>query len=209
MGRALPVGLSRSVLDLELSQLSPKTTGSGADQFRRGEVMLAERDDGARLRALGALGVLCNKTHLIAHPELVEPAIGDAVTVEIDLIAVGAQNEAAILLGKNTRDLPVVGHRMYLDITAPLPNVVLEQPAGGIEAVAERDIDVLMRMVRRRITPDDDLPPGNFEIDADLKQIALLTTRVPAFDDDTARRDAIEEPLKLRDALAYARGDRF
>jgi len=171
--------------------------------------MLAERNDSARLQPRGTLGVLRNKTDFIAHRELVEPAIGDAVAVEIDLVAVGAQYEAAILLGKNTRDLPVVGHRMYFDITAPLTNVIFEQPAAGIEGVAERDVDVLIRMVRHGITPDHDLPSGNFQIDADPKQIALLVARVPALHDHPARHDAIEEPLKLRDALAYARGDRL
>jgi len=43
--------------------------------------------------------MLRDKTHLIAQRELVEPAIRDAVTVEIDLVAVSAQDEAAILLG--------------------------------------------------------------------------------------------------------------
>ena len=74
--------------------------------------MLAERDNGARLCAFGALGMLCNKTHFIADRELVEPAIGDAVAVEVDLVAVDAQNKAAILLGEEPRNPAVVGHRM-------------------------------------------------------------------------------------------------
>lgn len=75
-------------------------------------MMLAESNHGARLWTLGTLGMLRNKTHLIAHRELVEPTIRDAVTVEIDLVAVGAQDEAAILLGQQARDPTVVGHRV-------------------------------------------------------------------------------------------------
>ena len=157
----------------------------------------------------GLLGVLRDKTHLIAHRKLVEPVIGDAVAMEVNLVAIGAQNEAAILLGKKARDLPVVGHRMHFDIAAPFANMIFKQPAAGIEGVAERDVDILIRMVRCGITPDDDLPSGNFQIDADLKQIALLATRVPAFDDDTARSDAIAHPFELRGPFAYARGDRL
>ena len=71
--------------------------------------MLAERSHGARLWTLGTFGMLCDETHLIAHRELIEPAIRDAVTVEIDLVAVGAQNEAAILLSPlRTDSLPLV-----------------------------------------------------------------------------------------------------
>ena len=52
--------------------------------------MLAERNHGARLRTRGTLGVLRDKTDFIADRELVKPAVGDAVAVEIDLVAVGA-----------------------------------------------------------------------------------------------------------------------
>ena len=113
--------------------------------------MLAERDHGARLRAFDALGTLRDKTHFIAYRERVEPAIRNAVAVEIDLVAVDAQDEAAILLGEEARDPPVVGHRMQLDVPASLANVILEQPAGGVKGIADRDVDVLMGMVRRGI----------------------------------------------------------
>jgi len=75
---------------------------------------------------------------------------------------------------------------VHLDIPASLANVILEQPAGRIERIADRDIDILVRMVRRGITADDDLVTGDIQVDANLEQIALLVARVLAFDDDTA-----------------------
>ena len=63
--------------------------------------MLAERDHGTRLWTLGALGMLCDKTDFIADRELIEPTIRNAVAVEIEFIAVDAQDEAAILLGQS------------------------------------------------------------------------------------------------------------
>jgi hypothetical protein len=87
--------------------------------------------------------------------------------------------------------------------------MIIEQPAGGIESVADRDVDVLMRMVRRGIAADGDLAAGNFKVDADLEQIALMAARVPALDDDAARHDAIEEPFEFPGPLLYARRDRF
>jgi hypothetical protein len=97
---------------------------------------------------------------------------------------------------------------VHLNIPASLANVILEQPAGSIESIANRDIDILMRMVRRGITADNDLVTGDIQLDADLEQIALLVARVPAFDDDTARRDAIEESFELLSPLSYACRDR-
>ena len=80
----------------------------------------------------------------------------------------------------------MIGTVCIFDIPASLANVILEQPAGSIESIADRDIDILMRMVRRRITANDDLVTGYVQVDANLEQIALKTARVPAFDDDTA-----------------------
>ena len=52
--------------------------------------MFAERDYGARLWALGTLGMLRDEAHFVADRKLVEPAVRDAVAMEIDLVAVGA-----------------------------------------------------------------------------------------------------------------------
>src|SRR6516162_11637123 len=100
---------------------------SRADRFGRRQVMLAKRDHGARLRAFRALGTLSDETYLIAESELVEPAIRDAVAVEIDLVAIGAQDEATILLGEKACDPTVVGHRVQLNLAAPLANMIFEQ----------------------------------------------------------------------------------
>ena len=148
--------------------------------------MLAQSNHGARLWTRRTLGMLRDKTHLIAHRELIEPSIRDAVTVEIDLVAVGAQDETAILLGEKACDPTVVRHRVMLHLASPLANMIFEQPAGGIESVADRDVDVLMRMVCRGIAADGDLAAGNFKVDADPEQIALMVARVPAFDDNAA-----------------------
>ena len=97
------------------------------------------------------------------------------------------------MLGQQPRDPPVVGHRMQLDVAASQANVIFEESAGGVESVANRDMDILMRMVRYRIAPDDNLFPRNFEVDTDAKQIALMTARVLTFDDDAAGYDPIKE----------------
>jgi len=91
----------------------------------------------------------------------------------------------------------VIGHGVHLDIPASLANVILEQPAGRIESIADRDIDILMRMVRRGITADHDLAPRNFEIDTHPEQITLLAAGVLAFDNDTARYDPVKKAFEL------------
>ena len=166
--------------------------------------MLAERDHCACLRPFCALGMLRDETHLIANREFFERAVHDAVAMEIDLAAIGAQNEAAILRGQEPRDPPVVGHRVQLDVAASLANVIFEQPASGVECVADRDIDILMRMVRLGIAPDHDLAPRNFEINTHPEQITLVAAGVPAFDDDAARYNSVKKAFELLGALTYS-----
>ena len=58
--------------------------------------------------------------------------------------------------------------------------MVFEQPLSGIESVADRDVNVFMAAVCRRIAADDNLAARNLEVDADPEQIALPVARVPA-----------------------------
>ena len=53
----------------------------------------------------------------------------------------------------------MVGHSVQLDVAAFLTNVIFEQPAGRVESVADRDMNILMGVVRLGIAPDDDLAP--------------------------------------------------
>jgi hypothetical protein len=97
---------------------------------------------------------------------------------------------------------------VQLDVPASLANVVFEQPAGRVESIADSDGDILMRMVCRGFAADDDLAAGDFQVDAHVEQVTLLTPRVPALDDNTARHNVIEKPFKLRGPFAYASRDR-
>lgn len=103
----------------------------------------------------------------------------------------------------------MVGHCMELNVAARLTSVVFEQPAGRVESVADRDIDIFMRMVRGGIAPNDNFFPGNFEIDTDAEQLALPAARVPTLDDDTAGGDPITETFEFRGALTYSRRNRL
>ena len=101
----------------------------------------------------------------------------------------------------------MIGHRVQLDVTASLANVIFEQSARCVERVADRDMDILMRMVRLGIAPHHDLAPGNFEIDPHPEQITLLAAGMLAFDHDAARYDPVKEAFERLGALTYSRRD--
>jgi hypothetical protein len=170
-------------------------------------MMFPERNDGARLRTFSTLGVLRNETDLVANGELVEAAIRDAVAMEVDFAAVGTCNEAAIPIGEQTHDPAVIGHRVQFDVAASMASMIFEQLACGVEGIADRDIDILMRTVRRGIAPDDNLVPGDFQVDPDAEQIALLAARMLALDNDPAGDDPIKEAFELGGALMYSGRD--
>jgi hypothetical protein len=91
---------------------------------------------------------------------------------------------------------------------AALASVVFEPAAGGIECIANRDMRILMRVVRTAVAADRYLGPGDGEIDADREQLTLSMPLVLAFDDDMARRDPTEKLVELVRPLAYSRLER-
>ena len=132
-------------------------------------MVFALENHSARLRTSSAFGFLCNEAHLIADAEFVERLARDAVAVEIDLAAVGAQNKTAILLREKPHDTAVIGHRMHFDLAAPVARLVFELPARRLESVANGGVNILMRVLRRGVAPDENLAAGNAEVDADLE----------------------------------------
>src|SRR5579871_767981 len=171
-------------------------------------MVLAEPHHRARLRTFGALRMLRDKAYLIADGKRREPVFDDAVAMEIDLLTAGAQNEAAIPIGMQPHNPSVVGHLVQLDVATRPPGMVFQEPAGGIERITDRDIDIFMGMPFGAIAADDDLPSWHFQIDANLEQIALLVTRMAALDNATAGGDPVEKRPEFGDALFDTRRDR-
>jgi hypothetical protein len=91
---------------------------------------------------------------------------------------------------------------------AALASVVFEPAAGGVECIPNRDMRILMRVVRTAVAADGYLGPGDGEIDADREQLALSMPLMLTFDDDMARRDPAKKPVELVRPLAYSRLER-
>jgi hypothetical protein len=165
--------------------------------------MFAQQNDSTRLQAFGALGMLRDKTHLVANGQLVEVAIRNTVSMEINLAAVRTRDKAAISPGQKPRDTFVVGNDVPLYVSAPFASMIFEQPTRRVKSVADRDMGILMCVVGPGIAAHDDLSSRNLEVDAHLEQIPLLPPRVAAFDDHPARNDSIKKAIKLLGALTY------
>jgi vacuolar iron transporter family protein len=140
----------------------------------RRQMVLSDRNDGARLRALLAFARMHGETHLISRRELVEALVGNRIAMEVDFRTIARIDEPIALLGNETADPAIDRDLMSLDVSALAASIVLELSAHGIEAIAHRDIDVFVSVVLGRITLHHDLPARNFEIDANVIEAALV-----------------------------------
>jgi hypothetical protein len=126
--------------------------------------------------------------------------------MEIDLAAVTCLDEAVVALGDQVGDSAVDWNFVRLDVAAAVTDMVLELSAHRIEAVADGDVDVLVRVVLRRIALHDDLLARDLEVDADMIEVAVAPS-VGGLDDHPAARDTIVEALELAHALVDLRLD--
>ena len=72
----------------------------------------------------------------------------------------------------------MVGHRVELHGAAAMAGVIFEPATQRVESIAHGDMRILMRVVHAAVAADDNLAPGNHEINADLEQIALTVAWV-------------------------------
>src|SRR5512143_943334 len=163
--------------------------------------MLANGNNGAGLRSLFTFSRMEGEADLLADRQLLETTIGNGIAMEVDLRAIGRGDEAVVLFGDETGNPAMQGNIVRLHVPAPAPDIVLELAPHGVEAVAHRDVDVLVGMVLGRIALHHDFLAGDLEVDPDVKEIAMPAP-VRRFDNDAAAHDAIEELLELPGALA-------
>ena len=89
-----------------------------------------------------------------------------------------------------------------LYVAAPLPLVVLELSPSCAKCVAQRDIRVLVSVIRRVGVPDRDFLLGQRDVDSEVVQKALMLVTRGWLHDDMAAHDVLAEPVEFRGELA-------
>ncbi len=158
--------------------------------------MLAHGPDERCLRSLIAFGL--RKTDFLAFVQVVEMAIGNAVAVKVDLVAIAARDEAVIFFGMKRCDYAVGRYLVFLDVTFPLPDDVLQLPASGLERIADRHVNVLVRSSGGGFAADHDIGGiGNDEMNPYVKDVTLVMPVLGPRDDHAGADDPVEKLLEL------------
>src|SRR3990172_3802399 len=164
--------------------------------------MLADRDDGARLRSLVAFLLIDGKPDFLADRQLGEQSVVDAVAVKIDLLTVRQLDKAEPLLREKTCDLAVHRGLMGLHARARAAHMVLESPPCGIKGIANGNVHVFMGVIFWADMPDGDLAPRGSDVDRTIVERSLVVRAVTSFDHDAATCNAWGEALQMCRLLA-------
>src|SRR3546814_9630888 len=86
---------------------------------------------------------------------------------------------------------------MGLDPPGPLAGMVLQAAPGGIEGVAQGDVDVLVGVALPGIAVDHHLLARDAHLDVDVEKVALHVLAADGFDHNAAGRDPAIDLLQL------------
>src|SRR5512134_4099917 len=150
------------------------------------QMMLADRPDGARLRAVFTLAVSDDQPHFLTDIQVLERSVHHAVPVEVDVVALGGLNEAVSVFAGEPHDGAVDRYLMRLHVARHLTHVILEPARRGIEGIADGHVDIFVGLVFRAAPLHDDLLSGNGDVDADIVEVTLVVMPMRSFDDDPA-----------------------
>lgn len=92
-----------------------------------------------------------------------------------------------------------------LNFPAVDADVFLELPFGRVEGVAQRDVEILVRLLVVVIAADDDVLVRYRKIDSDVIEIALVLVTMLRFDRDFATDDVVAELLQFSHFFADLR----
>jgi hypothetical protein len=84
---------------------------------------------------------------------------------------------------------------------------LLQLALGGIEGVADGDVNIVVGVDVARGPADNQFGPWNPDLDPDVEDVAFLMLFVRKPHGDTAAVDAVVIPVELIDALPNARFD--
>ena len=181
-------------------------------------MMFAMQDYGTCLKALFAFAGMRDISNLVANFQPIEASVWNTVPMHIDFFARGADEETVIPLSKQGGDTADIRRLMCFSLAARSARMILKLAAGGIEGVANRNLNILMGVMLSRISVHDDLAARKRQMNRDMIDPTLAMLAVARFDHNLAGNNVVVKLLKLRHAtldllsdgirrIEFAKGD--
>lgn len=167
-------------------------------------VMLPDNMHGARLRA--KLARFFDETNFPADLKITEACLDHAVLVKIHESPVRRFDPAVV--GIKLGDAPMRHDGVCLHGATPAARMVFKPAPHRVERVANRHMNVLVRVMLRRLAAHDDFISRHLHVDAHVIEIALMVMPMMFLDDDATADDAVEEFIEFVRTLAHFRLDR-
>jgi hypothetical protein len=168
-------------------------------------MVLADQVNGAGLWAFFTLVRRDLDSDLTSDLEILEAASDDGVLVEIDFKAVARLHEAVSILREQADNLAMRRGLVLFHAMVAAPRVVLEPAFGCVKSVAQRNVDVLVGMIRGALVVDHELATWKLQADSHLEQLAFVVVLVRCPNLDVAGRDSVVKALEALRAFADAR----
>jgi hypothetical protein len=138
--------------------------------------------------------------NLTSLGQLLEPSLYHAVSVKVDLLAVGGGDEA-IAGSEDASDPPVERRAVRLDVAARPAGMVLKLALGRRECFTDRHVHVLVCLIPRAFVANHDFLARNRDRDVAGVQFPLRLMAMGCFNGYPAADDAIEKALQSVDAF--------
>ena len=128
-----------------------------------------KRDHGARLHPLLAFSFVNHVANLVSSIQFVKATAENGVPVQIDFVARVGDQEA--IIREQADDGPDRRRSMRLDVASHFTGMVLQLALGCIEGIADRDVQVLIGVMFRRLPTHDDFAVRHDQLDAHVVEI--------------------------------------
>lgn len=163
-------------------------------------------DAGDRRHLWPLVAAFFREPHLIADGKLL-PLIEHAVAVEVELPPSGVEIPP-LAFGVDVGHAAVLGLDAGLHVLALATCMILELPPRRMECIPDRDVDILVRAVKRMIAADDDVGPRDRKRHAHVNALPLMMVLVRAFDHHVTALNPGIDVLKLDSPFTYEFFDR-
>lgn len=99
--------------------------------------------------------------------QTVEPVLGHAVAVKIDLLTLACLDEPVPAIGNEPDDAAAENRRlMMLYPPVQLADMILELACHGVEGITHRHMGILVRVIPRALARRHDSPARHHQLDA-------------------------------------------